>query len=398
MRKLRTWLINYWQIVTQFIISLFIAGFFLFFRLWNMTSGFSLSELEIHNNLKHHLYKPIYLWQHLINAPYTIGLLVLGKLNFTNALAIRSIGAFFGLLTVFCFYYVIRRWHNTLIALLITSVFTLNFWFLLTTRFGQTDSLYPLSVLLVLILAFIIRRLKSRSLNELVVILIAGLLIYIPGIIWFITIGLIWQWSYLTDEFSRLSLKLKSLYTLIFLAILAPLAISIFQTPSNIKLLLGLPLKLIGIKLIGLNVLHSLIALFARNTYYPSLSLGHQPILGIFTIVMLVIGVYHYITENKHDRLMLILGGIFLGIILSSLGGTIPLAIILPFVYILIASGISYLINIWFVVFPRNPVARTTGVVLIILLVASVLFYHYNQFFVAWPHTEQTIQTYSLSG
>lgn len=398
MRKLRTWLINYWQIISQFILSLFITVFFLYFRLWNMTAGLSSSELVIHNNLKEHIYSSAYLWHHLINAPYTLGLLVLDKLNLSSAFAIRSIGAFFGLITVFCFYYVVRRWHDTLIALLITSIFTINFWFLLTTRFGQTDSLYPLSILLVLILAFIIRRLKSRSLNELLVVLLAGLLIYIPGMIWFIGIGITWQWSYLNNEFSRLTLRLKSLYTLLFLAILTPLAITIFQTPSEIKLIIGFPIKLISIKLIALNVLHSLIALFARNTYFPSLSLGHQPILGIFTTVMLVIGVYNYLIEKKQDRLILITGCILLGIILSNLGGTIPLAIILPFIYFLVASGLSYLLNLWFTVFPRNPVARTTGVVIIILLISSVLFHHYDQFFVAWPHTEQTIHTYSLSG
>lgn len=74
-----------------------------------------------------------------------------------------------------------------------------------------------------------------------------------------------------------------------------------------------------------------------------------------------------------------------------SLGGVVGDAILLPFIYLLASIGIGRMLGNWFIVFPRNPVARNIGLGLIIGMIALVGYYHITRYFVAWPNSPETI-------
>jgi uncharacterized protein YqhQ len=81
--------------------------------------------------------------------------------------------------------------------------------------------------------------------------------------------------------------------------------------------------------------------------------------------------------------------------LLVALNGPVPLSILIPFAYILIAAGITFMLQQWFTVFPRNPVAKNIGVAIMTLAVVTTTFYHINHYYVAWPNAPQTIKTYN---
>lgn len=395
MIKIRAWLVNYWEVLAQIVVGLAVITAVMFYKLSSITPGASLSEVQLHQQLVTHVFNARYLWHHIIGLPYYIFMGIFNYAHISSETAIRSVGAGFGVATVLLFYYVVKRWHGPLIAVLASAFFLVNTWFLLSTRLGKISSIYAFGGLLVLVIGFLNRRLTQRSLNLLVITVLVAALLYIPGFIWLILVGLIWQRAYIVKEIAKLPTKLKLAYSVLFLLIIAPLVSSLYLTPSQLKLFVGLPKKFIGIKHAAINFAKLPYHLFIRGNPAGNLSLGHLPIINVFITVLIILGIYDYLTKHKLDRLVLIGGIIFVGVLLAALDGPVAIFLTMPFWYILAAGGLSYLNRQWLSVFPKNPVARSVGVTLLALAVATFVFYQFNQFFIAWPHAAETIQLYS---
>ena len=62
--------------------------------------------------------------------------------------------------------------------------------------------------------------------------------------------------------------------------------------------------------------------------------------------------------------------------------------------FLIAAGGVALMLQQWFTVFPYNPFARTVGLVLLLFALGTTSFYSLNQYFVAWPHTPETKQTF----
>jgi uncharacterized membrane protein YoaK (UPF0700 family) len=77
------------------------------------------------------------------------------------------------------------------------------------------------------------------------------------------------------------------------------------------------------------------------------------------------------------------------------LGGSLSLALLLPIIYFVAANGIAAMLVSWFTVFPRNPVARSIGLILITAAVLITCVFHVKRYFVAWPNASETTQAFS---
>ncbi|HXR49972.1 MAG TPA: hypothetical protein VN778_03015, partial [Verrucomicrobiae bacterium] len=71
------------------------------------------------------------------------------------------------------------------------------------------------------------------------------------------------------------------------------------------------------------------------------------------------------------------------------------LASLIPLLYLFIIHGLRQLLGQWLTVFPRNPIARFTGIGIICLMLCFSILYQVRAYFVAWPHTSATLQTYT---
>jgi hypothetical protein len=69
-------------------------------------------------------------------------------------------------------------------------------------------------------------------------------------------------------------------------------------------------------------------------------------------------------------------------------------AILLPFVYLAVMSGIIELLNNWFAFFPRNPMIRNLGVALISIMIGLSCYYHLYNYYIAWPNAAETKSSY----
>jgi hypothetical protein len=86
-------------------------------------------------------------------------------------------------------------------------------------------------------------------------------------------------------------------------------------------------------------------------------------------------------------------------VILGALGElTVAITLLLPFVYAVIAAGISYVLDEWYSVFPRNPFARSFGLIVITAVVLMSSYYQITRFLVVWPQAPETREVYSQPG
>jgi len=226
--------------------------------------------------------------------------------------------------------------------------------------------------------------------------LLVTTLVYVPGMIWFLAAGAIWQ----TKTIVRLYKNHPSMMLLGtggMLALLAPLGWALYQSPDLAKVLAGLPA-------LGwpdlVDSLRRAIGVPIHLMFHGPLDaqhwLGRIPVLDAFSIVMLALGAYLYVRHHRLARAKTMVAVLVVGTLLIALGGAVSLSLLIPFIYILVAAGIGFMLDQWYKVFPRNAIAQGVGMGLIVLAVAASCWYGLRHYFVAWPNAPATQQVFVI--
>jgi hypothetical protein len=394
MRKIKDFAVANWSYILTLLFSSAALASFLWLRIVSTPTGYSPGEWIIHNNLAAKTYTFSYLFHHVVFAPYYLALMVPEYLNRYGLLAIRSVGAIFGFACVVIFFYIIWRWWGTLIALLSSLVFTTSFWFLQISRNQGPTILYILAALIIILLGFVVRNKKIHDTKTLLSALIALILLYIPGMIWFVLVACILQRKFIKKEFTRIPIQIKLIIPIAGLILILPLIHACYNNLSELKTLVGFPMSF-SFKAFLDNLGRWPLVLFVRNPIVNSFTIGHLPVLSIFNEAMFILGSYWIWTKRKLNRIYLL--GVSVGVawILYGLGGPVSIYLALPFIMCVVATGIAYILGQWFTVFPKNPVARSVGMAILTIAVFAVCLYHSDQYFIAWPKTPTTISDYS---
>jgi hypothetical protein len=267
-------------------------------------------------------------------------------------------------------------------------------WFLHTVRLATPEASFLLLLPLVACGAWLNDTQRRDYLTLIAAVVIAGVLLYVPGMVWFIIAGLIWQRKRMRLALTGLAAWQMLLVGLLGLLILAPLVLVGIDAPKSLLSFLGLPSHLINIQ----DLVRSLVGipkqLFLRGPDNPTIWLGRLPLLDAFTAAMFIIGLYASYFRLRLDRTKLLLFGLVVGSLLVIVG-TAQMSILLPFVYILVAAGITFLLQQWFAIFPRNPLARSVGWSLITIAIITSCAYNLSHYFIAWPNTPATKSSFS---
>ena len=394
MKKITGWLQDYWQETVFVLIALLVIVLSLWYRLATLNNGYTSGELQIHHLLLNHAYTFKYLWHNLVYAPYTLGLIIVQFFGGKGLLAIRSIACVIGLITSWMFFYIIWRWYGNLVAFLSTAIFISSLWFLQSSRNGEAIILFSFGATFMILVGMLSRARRWSSPKIILTAIISLSLLYIPGFVWFLVLGTVLQRNFIKTEWKALSQPVKVLLLLLVAAFLTPIvwmSISDYNLPTA---LLGLP-SIYSFHGILSRLTHFPLSLFIYNTQNNFFSLGHMPIINIFSDTMIVLGLYYVAAKIHLNRVKLLIPGVLLSWLLYAIGGAVPIYLVMPFWFCLIASGLSYLLKQWYTVFPFNPIARPIGVSLLCVAVASVCFLQVNQYYIAWSHAPNTIATYS---
>jgi hypothetical protein len=367
-----------------------LLGTILFFRLGSLTPGYSSGELVTQLNSRS--YEAIL--ANPINAPFTLIARTLSFITDGNLLWLRviSVSISLGILAIFCAQ--LHKWHDTQTAVIGTILFGTSSWFLHVARLGTPDVLMFGLFALVACGYWLFR--KSSRVALICCFLLASMLLYVPGMIWLIFAAAIWQWRTIDRLFNR-HLVAVTFGSIIFVLALAPLIWAMYKDHNLIQPWLGLPHSWI---LAPLDILHNLanipVQLFAHGYDDPTLWLRGAPMLELFSAAMLVFGSYMYMRNFGLSRAKLFGIITIAGMVLSSVGGAVTLTTIMPFLYLVVAAGITYVLGQWFTVFPRNPIAKGACYLVVAVTIIMTCAFHLRNYFVAWPQASATTNAFVI--
>lgn len=388
MRFLKALLIGNWQSILKYAALFGVLAAALWWQLGTLLPGFSKAEQSTYAAAGFSQ-----LFDNPLHAPYLLLVKLLTILHPDSLLVTRLVAIAGGLAVLAALCWLLYRWYGSRVAIAGTALFGASAWFLHVARMGTPDILL-FGTLGLLAVGFWLK--ESRSTAALIVcFILAALLLYVPGMVWFILAVALWQWKTINQIFKD-NLSAVSVGGVVLLILLAPLAWGLVRDHTLIQQWLGLPSTMPAIGDVVSNVLHVPYNLAISNTADASRWLGTTPILDAFSVAMFLLGSVLLLKTIQLRRAPILLSFFVIGILLAGLNGSAAYSYIIPIVYIIIAAGVGYTLDQWLNVFPRNPIARGVGYGCIAIAVAITCAFHIQHYFIGWPHARATLSEYTI--
>ncbi|HUB93977.1 MAG TPA: hypothetical protein VMB52_05750 [Verrucomicrobiae bacterium] len=372
-------------------LSLALIAYLLYFhRLSSLLPGFSASELTT--------YTAVGNWHSIaknpVNAPYKLLVWLFAIVLRRGILASRAISAIIGVAIALLFYVVARAWCHYRVAFISTIMFATSAGLLRFARLGTGD-VTQMSVLALLVVVLWYRQQKEwRLLIGYLLVALFVVLCYVPGMFWFEALGFIPLSTTIRGQLRRTKTIHLAGLLVMFLVLLAPLIIASVGNPRVLLQLSGLPQTVSTISHVGHDFLTLVLGILVHSSGSPALWVGHAPLLDAVEVIIAILGAFYAFREAT-GRTTFLFGWLTIGIVLASLGGSVTFACIVPALYLFIAIGFDHLLGSWLTVFPRNPIARVTGIGIVCLMAIFSILYQVRTYYVAWPHTPGTREVYS---
>jgi hypothetical protein len=332
-----------------------------------------------------------------LNLPYKLADFIALQLPFGSLeLKSRLASAALALLCGAVFFLLVRRWHGARNASLATALFIPAGWLLHTGRFGAGLILLTLMVLgLAAMSAWISgSEPEKKGLVLSAYGLTVALALLVPAGIWFTIAATLIVWPRLQEHFRESGTTARMIAAVLPALSLALVAVTLLRHPELYRQWLGLPAVLPDMITIGKQAIFSLSFLVVRGPFMPEAWLAHTPLLDVGSAALYMTGLLFYLKHRHNARVRLLAVFLLLGVGLVALHGAPALAYIVPVVYLVIATGLTYLLHQWLSVFPRNPLARSLALVLVGGIVLTIVGYHTQRYFAAWRHSPDTTAAY----
>jgi 4-amino-4-deoxy-L-arabinose transferase-like glycosyltransferase len=390
MKKAWNFIVTMWRPALFFIALLCLLGVMFGFRLGGLVGHASVAEVQTFqasDSLND-------IWNNPVNAPYKLIVYILHLVSVRiSFLRLASVGV--GVLTILFFYLIARRLYEPLTAVGVTVMLATATIFLQTTRTLEASCML-LGLVFLLWVAFIFRYYRATQLAWILGSLLVGLTLYTPGIFIFVLAGLIWQQKRIRESFEQLKPATIAVATTLLFAALVPIVVNLFVEPSSWHDFLGLPAHFDTLLNMLKATLYVPLSVVGMSPADPSHWLGHQPILDVVGAIFFVYGLISVIQRPKLDRLWALLGIFTLGCLWVGITGVHSNIIVLvPFIYLTMGFGIQGLLDLWFSVFPNNPLARTMGSIMLTIAILFSINFQVLRYYIAWAHAPETRATHS---
>lgn len=300
-------------------------------------------------------------------------------------------------ISAICFFVLISIWTDRRSAILSTLIVLISGRWLFLSQLGdQSASTIAWAVILMAVLAYLTHQANTIYQNRkrknfktpkaklilslLAIFLSASMLAYFTMGIYLIFIICL---TMLLHPFIRLSLKrlndLIGRYWYIvglscFVVAITPLAIGIFKDGRLATTLLSVNdfnFDIVGnIKFIIKEFLD-----FSpeKNSFFAT------PWFNLSSVVLVVIGVFREARTSYKPRSSIIIMWLMTSLVLSLFSQQTSMILFVPLALSL-TMGLDYIINSWYRIFPRNPVARFVGLIPIVTLLACLMFYNLSAY------------------
>lgn len=384
-KKIWNFLLAMSRATATMVIALAVISGLMLYQLGELLPGLSQAEVDTFHSAS----SLGAITDNMVNAPYKIAVFVSTHV-FDSVFGLRLTGAVLGILAIIIFYLLARRLFTGYVSLASTIMFATSTLVLSVTR-QATPNVMLLSVLALVGTGFFLRFNKRPDIAWILVAVVVGLTIYVPGMLFFIVAAAIWQFKHARKSFEQLEPQFIIATSVILSLLCVPLVINLIREPYLWRAFLALPDEFPPIMEMLEFAGRAVAGLLALAPFGQSFWLGRQPVLDAFAIAMLFYGTYWLNRQYRLDRLWTMAGIFFLSMAwIAVTRNSLGVVLFIPFTYIVIGIGIQNFTNQWMKVFPKNPIARMFGGLLILVAIGFSVNFQSHRYFVAWPNNEQT--------
>lgn len=360
------------------------------FRLGTLTPGLSQVEITTYNETRG--FQQIV--TNSVNAPYKSTVFVATKIA-NNTFGLRLVGALIAVLSVGIFYFLALKFFSQTVSLITTLLFAASSLLLGVGRLA-TPTVMLLTILALITAGYFVRFSKRQDIAWICLLIIVGLGLYVPSFFIIILCAAIFELGRGRKSFENLSSTTIVVCSIVISLLLAPLVVNVIQEPYLWRDYVGLPENIASPLIMLKDTANAFLSIFIMSPENPVYWLGRQPILDICSAALFLFGGYHIVKNKKLDRFWLLLGSLLVIIIWAGVSSNqLFIVSALPILYLIMGFGLTELITRWYAVFPRNPIARSVGLSLVLIAVILTINFHIQRYFVAWPNNSSTKQTFS---
>ncbi|HET9722180.1 MAG TPA: glycosyltransferase family 39 protein [Candidatus Saccharimonadales bacterium] len=361
-------------------------------RLGSLVPGLSSNEVAardvssgIHKIYHQPLYAPHSLVQHLFttfspHSPF--------YLRFTSVI--------FALVMIFCFYKLAVMLFGKLIGSAGALIFAATPFLVVSGRQATAAIMLFSPVVLMLIYNWLVKSQGHKNLAWLLLIISSAILVYVPGLFWFVIAGFIICRQRLISAIAEVPRRVTGIGFILGGLILVPLILRIVSHWTIVKGILLIPTNWEGAVHFIKNIAWMFLSLFVHASHQNDLIVGQLALLSIVQTALLVFGAYALWGAAKSKFYLLWLNIIFAVVAAAANNNLVYLALGLPAAGIFVTAGLRYLYIEWRAIFPVNPLPKTVAILLIGVVLAIQTIYGLRYSVTAWPQTIGTRNAYVL--
>ncbi|MDX2776020.1 glycosyltransferase family 39 protein [Streptomyces caniscabiei] len=330
--------------------------------------------------------------QSVVNLPYhLLQRISIDLFGVTNS-SIKLPSLLLGALSTIGMLVLLRMWFQRNVAVITTALVLTTGQFLFATQSGTPGIVYIFwSVWLLVSATMISRRVRWSVFWKILLFAIAALSLYTPLSIYILValigaVALHPHLRYLARKLSKAKLAIGAVCALI---LLAPLGYAIVKQPAIGWTLLGIPADNPDLKANALQIFRQYFDFIS-----PSSGALMTPVYSLGAIALILLGIFRLFTTKYTARSYLISAWI---ILLTPVLLVNPDFISVTFVPILLlmAMGVSALINNWYQLFPRNPYARIAGLLPLAVLIGGMVFSGVDRYMYGYLYDPNTASNFT---
>lgn len=314
----------------------------------------------------------------IVNLPFHLLQLLIFSIFGVSILSIKLPAILLSIASTVAIFFLLRRWFKPGIAVLAMLIMTTTGQFVFIAQSATQHILYIFFTAMILLFASLtVQKTKSQLVWKLGLALSVALSWYTPYFM-YISLGLLLV--ALIHPHTRYSIFKKSeranwfIALAVFVAAVFPLG---FLIAENNQLLTDL----LGYQIAGFDIVANLKSLFVTFFWIEPVVVGGQilPIFDFGSVALILLGTLVLFRQSYTSRTYMIIAWLIFALPVVVLRPSLVSILIIP-LFILLAVGIEALLSEWYKLFPKNPYARGSGLVLIVSLVCVMVYSGFDRF------------------
>lgn len=310
-----------------------------------------------------------------------------------SILSIKLPAIILSVISAIAIFFILKRWFKSSIAILSLIIMTTSAQLILIGQSATTEILQLTYTSLFLLCAtLIIQKARFAHIWRIILALTIGLSLFTPYF-WYINLGMLLVALLHPHPRHFLLSKKHRLKWLPALAIFTIIFAIIFYFASISSTFLR---DISGIATINFDLLANLKSLFYLYLSPTPVPIHGQlaPVINFGTLILVIFGLLKSSQQLHSARTFMTWSWLALSMALLIIDPKMISIITIP-LFILLAIGLEALFYEWYKLFPRNPYARGTGLLLIIILIGTITIGGISRYMSGYRYTPEVVNQFS---